>query len=499
MRVAAADVEQLDHDVEDRAGRDGEERAPAAPRSPTPGRSRCRRTSGRRRSGRAGRGSAQLGRSASPDIGPTMPKPSVALCSAKPMIRTSASETSSGAAAWPIARPSPKLCRPMPVAIRSASRRAGVRRSIQRARAELVDRGRARPDERRGAPAASSSGRSRRGSSARRRSRRRAAARARRTRPQSCASSGGLDRLDAVREHVPEQEDAGCRSRRPSAPRACAATCSRTRPSGRPRKIVKPAIAPSSRIWVVLMLVRVTLHGSVRTTIADAMATGHAIDEYLETIYFLAFPIGEYTPAGDRLPDARVARRRDARRLARLGRRDAEAARGGRARRARRAQGGDPHPGRTERAPSRSCASTASSSGCSPTSWATRPPRRTCTPTSSATRSPTTWSSGSTTKLGHPDRCPHGWPVDPDFEQAENRELAAAGGARARHARDDRAPRRARRRPPALVLRPGPRARHRGRAARRRAGRRPVPRRASSGVEKAIGEKAAAGFVRPRA
>ena len=26
-------------------------------------------------------------------------------------------------------------------------------------------------------------------------------------------------------------------------------------------------------------------------------------------------------------------------------------------------------------------------------------------------------------KLGHPDRCPHGWPVDPDFEQAENREL----------------------------------------------------------------------------
>jgi Fe2+ transport system protein FeoA len=26
-------------------------------------------------------------------------------------------------------------------------------------------------------------------------------------------------------------------------------------------------------------------------------------------------------------------------------------------------------------------------------------------------------------KLGHPDRCPHGWPVDPDFEQEENREL----------------------------------------------------------------------------
>jgi DtxR family Mn-dependent transcriptional regulator len=27
-------------------------------------------------------------------------------------------------------------------------------------------------------------------------------------------------------------------------------------------------------------------------------------------------------------------------------------------------------------------------------------------------------------RLGDPDRCPHGWPVDPAVEQAENRELA---------------------------------------------------------------------------
>ena len=27
-------------------------------------------------------------------------------------------------------------------------------------------------------------------------------------------------------------------------------------------------------------------------------------------------------------------------------------------------------------------------------------------------------------KLGHPERCPHGWPIDPAFEQAENKELA---------------------------------------------------------------------------
>src|ERR671930_450566 len=40
-----------------------------------------------------------------------------------------------------------------------------------------------------------------------------------------------------------------------------------------------------------------------------AVAQGHSIDEYLETIYFLAFPIGEYTPkAGGSLPLAsRVA------------------------------------------------------------------------------------------------------------------------------------------------------------------------------------------------
>ena len=34
-------------------------------------------------------------------------------------------------------------------------------------------------------------------------------------------------------------------------------------------------------------------------------------------------------------------------------------------------------------------------------------------------------------KLGHPDRCPHGWPVDPDVEQAENRELEPLSDARA--------------------------------------------------------------------
>jgi DtxR family Mn-dependent transcriptional regulator len=30
-------------------------------------------------------------------------------------------------------------------------------------------------------------------------------------------------------------------------------------------------------------------------------------------------------------------------------------------------------------------------------------------------------------KLGHPERCPHGWPVDTELEQRENRELAPLG------------------------------------------------------------------------
>src|ERR671936_979497 len=39
------------------------------------------------------------------------------------------------------------------------------------------------------------------------------------------------------------------------------------------------------------------------------MAQGHSVDEYLETIYFLAFPIGEYRPYASGTPTlaARVA------------------------------------------------------------------------------------------------------------------------------------------------------------------------------------------------
>src|SRR6188508_3368693 len=36
-------------------------------------------------------------------------------------------------------------------------------------------------------------------------------------------------------------------------------------------------------------------------------AHGHSVDEYLEVIYFLAFPIGEYRPAGESAIASRVA------------------------------------------------------------------------------------------------------------------------------------------------------------------------------------------------
>ena len=50
-----------------------------------------------------------------------MPNPSVALCAPKPITRSKARLSSPAAADEPIARPSPKLCRPMPTAMSSDS------------------------------------------------------------------------------------------------------------------------------------------------------------------------------------------------------------------------------------------------------------------------------------------------------------------------------------------------------------------------------------------
>ena len=101
-------------------------------------------------------------------------------------------------------------------------------------------------------------------------------------------------------------------------------------------------------------------------------------------------------------------------------------------------------------------------------------------------------------RLGHPDRCPHGWPVDTDFEQAENRELAPladlAAGRAARRSSGWRST--------TASSCTGSTTRASSRAARSRSGKpSPPPGQVTvklNGQERAIGEKAAAGlFVRP--
>jgi DtxR family Mn-dependent transcriptional regulator len=164
------------------------------------------------------------------------------------------------------------------------------------------------------------------------------------------------------------------------------------------------------------------------------MAQGHSIDEYLETIYFLAFPIGEYTPKGAGSPPlaSRVAemlhvsrasvgemlKRLEAEGLIERGaRKEALLTDTGRERAERVVRkhriierlltdfmgytGGEAH----ERADE--LGDTFSDEMIERIDE----------------------------KLGHPERCPHGWPVDPAFEQDENAHLeplaALKPGARA--------------------------------------------------------------------
>jgi DtxR family Mn-dependent transcriptional regulator len=228
------------------------------------------------------------------------------------------------------------------------------------------------------------------------------------------------------------------------------------------------------------------------------MAQGHSVDEYLETIYFLAFPIGEYqtsTPGAPTLA-SRVAEMLGVSRASAgemLKRLEAE--------------------GLVERGKHKEALLTAS--GRERAERVVRKHRiieRFLTDFMGYTAAESHVHAdelGDTftddmiarieERLGHPDRCPHGWPVDTQVEQAENRDLA-----------------------PLSALQPGSRAtivrlaEHDGdllhwfydeglvpgteielRAAEPAAGQLRV---GVDGTEKAIGEKAAAGlFVRPAA
>jgi DtxR family transcriptional regulator, Mn-dependent transcriptional regulator len=150
---------------------------------------------------------------------------------------------------------------------------------------------------------------------------------------------------------------------------------------------------------------------------------GHSVDEYLETIYFLAFPIGEYRPAsGTTAIASRVAEMLGVSRASAgemLKRLEAD--------------------GLVERGEQKEAILT--EAGIARAEKVVRKHRlieRFLTDFMGYTAAEShvhadelgdTFSEDMVERinerLGRPERCPHGWPVDPEFEQSENRELAA--------------------------------------------------------------------------
>jgi DtxR family transcriptional regulator, Mn-dependent transcriptional regulator len=165
------------------------------------------------------------------------------------------------------------------------------------------------------------------------------------------------------------------------------------------------------------------------------MAGGHGVDEYLETIYFLAFPIGEYRPAAPGTTQTIASRVAEMLGVSRasagemLKRLEAD--------------------GLVERGEHKEAILT--DAGAERARRVVRKHRiieRLLTDFMGYTAGEAhvhadelggTFSDDMVErieeKLGFPDRCPHGWPIDTDFEQEENRELeplsALEPGARA--------------------------------------------------------------------
>jgi DtxR family Mn-dependent transcriptional regulator len=161
---------------------------------------------------------------------------------------------------------------------------------------------------------------------------------------------------------------------------------------------------------------------------------GHSVDEYLETIYFLAFPIGEYRPISSGSPTlaSRVAEMLGVSRASAgemLKRLESE--------------------GLVERGENKEALLTPT--GRARAERVVRKHRiieRLLTDFMGYTAAEAHVHAdelGDTftddmverisARLGNPERCPHGWPVDPEVEQLENRELTALAelepGARA--------------------------------------------------------------------
>src|SRR5918995_6514698 len=159
-----------------------------------------------------------------------------------------------------------------------------------------------------------------------------------------------------------------------------------------------------------------------RSKIVPEMAAGHSIDDYLETIYFLAFPIGEYRPDTKGSPTLAV-------RVADM----LGVSRASAGEMLKRLEG----EGLVERGEHKEAILTPK--GRRIAERAVRRHRiieRLLTDFMGYTAAEAHEQAdllGNTftdemveriaKQLGEPDRCPHGWPVDTEFEQAENREL----------------------------------------------------------------------------
>ncbi len=153
------------------------------------------------------------------------------------------------------------------------------------------------------------------------------------------------------------------------------------------------------------------------------MAHRHSVDEYLETIWFLAFPIGEYRPVTTGTPTlaSRVAemlgvsrasagemlKRLEAEGLVERGeRKEAILTRRGRARAEKVV--------RRHRIVERLLTDFMGYTAAEAHVYADELGESFSDDMIERIDE----------KLGHPQRCPHGWPVDTDFEQRENPELA---------------------------------------------------------------------------
>jgi DtxR family transcriptional regulator, Mn-dependent transcriptional regulator len=150
---------------------------------------------------------------------------------------------------------------------------------------------------------------------------------------------------------------------------------------------------------------------------------GHSVDEYLETIYFLAFPIGEYRPVSDGHPTVavRVAEMLGVSRASAgemLKRLESEGLiERGEHKEALLTETGRERAERVVRKHRLIERLLTDFMGYTPAEAHVHADELGDTFTDDMV-------DRIAAKLGNPDRCPHGWPVDPEFEQRENRELA---------------------------------------------------------------------------